>query len=308
MTVLITGASGFLGQHVVVESKKYNLDILIPSSKELDLTDLNSVLYYFKNNNFDTILHLAAKAGGIGLNQKQPADLTHINLIMATNLYSGIKDNINRITNIYNVGTVCAYPKYCLVPFKEDDLWNGREEDTNNGYSFAKKALLVLGEKYRLQYGLKSVFFLPANLYGPYDHFDLENSHVIPALIRKFIEAKEENKSSVEIWSSGEATREFLHVQDCAEALIKAVYIKFDSEVSINLGTGRDISIKELAKLIAQFVGYTGEIVFDITRPAGQPKRQLDVSRAKELLGFESKIHLVSGLMETIQWYYNYGR
>lgn len=301
--VLITGASGFLGQHVVEEARKHNLDILTPTSKELDLTDLTSVQKYFKENDFDTILHLAAFVGGIGLNKKRPAELTLKNMAMAVNMYTAIEENLHKIKNVYNVLSVCGYPANCSIPFKEEDLWLGREEITNAGYSFAKKALFVLGEKYRDQYGLNSVAFLPANLYGPKDHFDLENSHVVPALVRKVCEAKYYNKPSVSVWGSGRASRDFLLADDCARYLISAVVDELNTPLAINLGTGVETSIHELVNTLCDLVGYKGKIEYDCKNPDGQARRCLDVTRAKELLGFEAKTGLREGLIETIKWY-----
>ena len=301
--ILITGASGFLGQHVVDEAINNGLNILTPSSKELDLTNVGSVLEYFKNNEFDTILHLAAFVGGIGLNKRQPADLTHTNLLMGINLYTAITTNIDRIKNVYNCGSACGYPVNCKIPFKEDDFWNGREENTNSGYSFAKKALLVLGEKYRDQYGLNSVFFLPSNLFGPKDHFDLQNSHVIPAIVRKVCDAHRFGQNNVNIWGTGNATRDFVFVKDVSHCLMLAIRQELNTSLSINLGSGVETSIMDVVTAVCDIVGYKGNIIYDCKNPDGQPRRCLDVSRAKEILGFEAKTSLINGLVETIEWY-----
>jgi GDP-L-fucose synthase len=300
--ILITGASGFLGQHVVEEAMNNNLQILTPSSTELNLLDINSVLYYFNNNDFDTILHLAAFVGGIGLNKRQPADLTHKNLLMAVNLYTAIKDH-SKIKNVYNCGSACGYPENCPLPFKEEDFWNGREELTNSGYSFAKKALLVLGEKYRNQCGLNSVFFLPSNIFGPKDHFELQNSHVIPAIVKKVCDAYYLNKDSVNIWGTGNATRDFIFVKDVSRGLVLALTQNLNTNLIINLGTGVETSIREVVNVICDIVGYTGSVVYDHANPDGQPRRYLDVSRAKEILGFQAQTSLLDGLKETVKWY-----
>jgi len=301
--ILITGASGFLGQHVVEEAVNNGLDILTPSSKELDLTNVGGVLDYFKSNDFDTILHLAAFVGGIGLNKRRPANLTHTNLLMGINLYSGIEANLDRIKNVYNCGSACGYPLNCATPFKEDDFWNGREDRSNSGYSFAKKALLVLGEKYRDQYGLNSVFFLPSNIFGPKDHFDLENSHVIPAIVKKVCDAHYLNQDSVNIWGTGKATRDFIFAKDVSHYLLLAIQRELNTNLIINLGTGVETSIHEVVTAVCDIVGYKGTIIYDYENPDGQPRRCLDVSRAKEILGFEARTSLIDGLIETINWY-----
>lgn len=303
MKLLITGSSGFLGYHILEALKNTDIELLTPSSRELDLTNIISVYNYFDNHEFDTILHLAALAGGIGLNKRRPADLTMVNLSMAVNLYNAISNHLDTVKNVYNVGTICMYPMYCSTPFKEDDLWNGREETTNNGYSFAKKALLVLGEKYRLQYGLNSVTLLPANMYGIRDHFSLEDSHVIPALIRKFDTAVEEKADVVELWGTGNATREFLYAGDAADGILKAVLSEANIDSPINIGVGKDISIADLAALIAELTGFQGKIKYDSSKPDGQPKRLIDVSKAKKYLNWEAKTDLRDGLKNTIEWY-----
>jgi GDP-L-fucose synthase len=246
---------------------------------------------------------LAAFVGGIGLNKRRPAELTLKNMAMAVNMYTAIEENLHKIKNVYNVLSVCGYPANCQIPFKEEDLFKNREEKTNLGYSFAKKALLVLGEKFRDQYGLNSVSFLPANLYGSKDHFDLENSHVVPALVRKVCEAKYYNKTKVTAWGTGRASRDFLHVTDCSKALVSAVVNELNTPLAINLGTGVETSIHELVNTLCELVHYTGKIEYDCKNPDGQARRCLDITRAKELLGFEANIGLREGLVETIKWY-----
>lgn len=321
--MLVTGASSFLGHHLIPKlqqnSKIFNSEfnyytqwkILTPTSKELDLTSLPSVLKYFDENEFDTIIHLAAKVGGIGLNKNKPADLTLDNLLMGMNLYSGIKLHLDKIKNVYNISTTCGYPKNCPVPFKEEDLWNGREEETNNGYSYAKKALIVLGEKFRIQYGLNSVCLMVANLLGEHDHFDLENSHVVPALIRKMVDIKEDQMQykmcgiAVPMWGDGSATRDFLYAGDCAEAICKAVYKNINYDKPINIGTGKEISIKELGEQLIDIIGVRGHLSFDKgSNPLnGQPRRCLEVSKAKEILGFEATTSLRESLIKTVRWF-----
>jgi GDP-L-fucose synthase len=323
--ILVTGASSFLGHHLIPKLEQISIKaighdsrfaytqwkILTPTSKELDLTSLPSVLKYFDENKFDTIIHLAAKVGGIGLNKNKPADLTLDNLLMGMNLYSGIKLHLDKIKNVYNISTTCGYPKNCPVPFKEEDLWNGREEETNNGYSYAKKALIVLGEKFRIQYGLNSVCLMVANLLGEHDHFDLENSHVVPALIRKMVDIKEDQMQykmcgvPIPMWGDGSATRDFLYAGDCAEAICKAVDKNINYDKPINIGTGKEISIKELGEQLINIIGVRGYLSFDKgSNPLnGQPRRCLEVSKAKEILGFEATTSLRESLIKTVRWF-----
>jgi GDP-L-fucose synthase len=302
-TLLITGANGFLGYHMQQVFKQYadSYDILTPRSLELNLTDHSSVMAYFERERPDVILHMAAVCGGIGLNKKRPADLTHVNLKMAVNLFDAILKYGPEA--VYTLGSVCSYPELCPVPFNEDDIWKGYPEPTNAGYGFAKKSLLMLQQEYRKQYGLKGAHLVPVNMYGPGDHFDLEDSHVIPALINKFDSAVRSGRATVECWGTGDATREFLYAGDAAEAILKAVTMQLDVVGPINLGTGRDISIRDLAYLIAELTHFTGDIVFTGEVSDGQPKRRLDVTRAKEILGWEASTNLSAGLMKTIIWY-----
>ena len=268
---------------------------------EYDLTDMECAKALVVDYNPDVILHLAASCGGIGLNKKIPADLGRDNLLMGINILEAAR--MYKIPKVYLVSTVCSYPLNSPVPFKENDLFNGMSEPTNRFYSDAKKMICTLHDAYRQQYGLKGAKLIPANLYGLHDHFDLESSHVIPALIRKFLEAKKENKPFVECWGTGTAEREFLNFEDASRALYLAIKNSLDSELPINVGTGKSILIKDLAVLIGELVGYTGEIVFNGAVSDGQMKRRLDVSRAKEMFGFEAQISLRDGLRNTIEWY-----
>lgn len=300
MKVLITGGTGFLGKHVV----KQFIDkatVFAPSSKDLDLTNRKKSEMYINDIKPDVILHMAALCGGILANKNSPADFLHKNIDMTSNIYH-IANEMGCKT-IYSLGSVCAYPKYCPTPFNEDNLWNGYPEETNAPYGIAKRVSLMMHQTYREQYDFKGAHLIPVNLYGEYDHFDLTNSHVIPALIRKFTTATNYDLSHVECWGTGEATREFLYAGDAAEAISKAVLSGFDSEQPINLGTGQEISIKDLANLIKELTGYEGEIVFNGTVSDGQPKRMLDVSKAKNLLGWSANTSFKDGLIKTILWY-----
>jgi len=292
---VIIGASGFLGKHLVMDG------VMRPSSNQLNLLETDSINAFFEKEKVNKIIFLAAICGGIGLNKKRPADLTHLNLKMIVNLFDCIR-RFN-IEHLYSVGSVCSYPCHCDIPFKEENMWNGKSEFTNRGYGEAKKMLITEFQTHKRQYRLKGAVLVPTNMFGPHDHFDLTNSHVIPALIRKFFTAVENKDETVELWGTGGVTREFLYVEDAAEAILKAVLSNLDYDEPINLGTGRDISIKELAKMIANLCGYRGKIVFNSNMPDGQPKRMLDVSRAKQVLGWEAKTSLLEGLIRTISWY-----
>jgi len=304
MKVLVTGAgpTGFLGSHV--REAFADLDAVFPSSKEMNLMSLEDTKRGLLRHTPDVIVHMAALCGGILANKNSPADFLVKNTIMSLNLYSVVKDFLKGNNNyVYSLGTVCAYPKNCPVPFSESDFWDGKPESSNAPYGIAKRHLFMMSKTYRDQYGIKGAHLVPANLYGPHDHFDLTNSHVIPALINKLVNAVENDLPEVPVWGTGEATREFLHARDCARAIKMAVTSKLDYSEPINIGTGKDISIKDLAFLIKDLTGYTGGVNFTGEVSDGQPKRRLDVSRAKEVLGFEAEIDLESGLKETIEWY-----
>ena len=302
--ILVTGGAGFLGSRIVeklVNERGVDPDnIIIPRSSEMDLKRWENCVRAVKD--VDIVIHLAAKVGGIGYNQRYPATLFYDNAIMGIQLMEAAR--LEDVEKFVAIGTICAYPKFTPVPFKEGDLWNGYPEETNAPYGLAKKMLLVQSQAYRQQYGFNSIFLLPVNLYGPGDNFDLESSHVIPALIRKFTEAVESDKREVIVWGTGKASREFLYVEDAAEAIILATE-KYNKPEPVNLGAGFEIKIKDLVELIAELTGFDGEIVWDTTKPDGQPRRCLDVSRAEKEFGFNAKTKFEKGLRKTVEWYLN---
>lgn len=298
-TVLVTGGSGFLGEKVVFYLKKLSpKKIVVPDSMKDDLRDYRNCLRVTKN--VDIVIHLAAKVGGIGYNQSHPAELFDDNILLGVNTMRASFNN--KVKKFIAVGTVCAYPKFTTVPFKEENLWNGYPEETNAPYGLAKKMLLVQAQAYRQQYGFDAIYLLPVNLYGPRDNFSPESSHVIPALIKKFVDAKKMKLPEVVVWGSGKATREFLYVDDCAKAIIKATE-EYDKGDPVNIGSAYEISIKDLSALIGTIVGYKGKVVFDKSKPDGQPRRKLDTSRASEQFGFVSETTFEDGLTQTINWY-----
>mgnify|MGYP003134348767 FL=1 len=298
--VLVTGGTGFLGKAVVdtLQSKGYNDIVAIGSS--VDLTCCEETLAYFARRKPEVVIHLAATVGGIGANKENPGLFMYNNLVMGTNTIEASR--LNRVNKFVMVGTVCAYPKFTPVPFKEDDIWNGYPEKTNAPYGIAKKSLMQLVQSYHEQYNFNGVNLIPVNMYGPHDNFDPAISHVIPALILKFYKAMKFNLEAVEVWGTGEASREFLHVYDCANAISLALE-KDVSPEPINIGTGGEIQIKYLAHTIAEVMGYDGSIYFNSDYPDGQPRRQLDISRAKQRLGYEPQIDLLEGLETTIDWF-----
>jgi GDP-L-fucose synthase len=301
--ILITGGAGFLGSGIVEQLLRKGVDpskISIPRSHETDLRVWENCVNAVKGK--DVVIHLAARVGGIGFNQKYPALLFYDNAIMGIQLIEAARRE--GVEKCVVLGTVCAYPKFTPVPFKEKDLWNGYPEETNAPYGLAKKMLLVQSQAYRQQYGFNSIYLLPVNLYGPRDNFNPESSHVIPALIKKFVEAVEDNHRAVEIWGTGAASREFLYVDDCARAVVLAAE-HYNKPDPVNIGAGREISIKELVTLIASLTGFEGKIHWDSSKPDGQPRRCLDVSRAKQEFGFEARTSFEAGLKETIDWYMN---
>jgi len=299
--ILLTGGNGFLGTFVKKELIKKGVkekDIFIPDLPDFDLRDKKNCEKAVKNQ--DIVIHLAAKVGGIGLNQEKPGELFYDNLIMGTQLMEEARKA--KVKKFVAVGTVCCYPKFTPVPFKEKDLWNGYPEETNAPYGLAKKMLLVQARAYRQQYGFNSIFLLPVNLYGQGDNFDPKSSHVIPALIKKVADAKRKKQNCIEIWGTGKATREFLYVEDAAQGIVLAVE-KYNKPEPVNLGSGMEISIKELIKTICCLMNFKGEIRWDKSKPDGQPRRMLDTSRAKKEFGFQARTSFEEGLKKTINWY-----
>lgn len=297
--VLITGGHGFLGTHLVSQLKKLApKEIILPSHHEYDLRDKATCEQLVKK--VDLIIHLAANVGGIGYNQKFPGELFYDNLMMGVHLMEEAKKA--KVKKFVGLGTICAYPKFTPIPFQEKNLWDGYPEETNAPYGLAKKMLLVQGQAYRQQYNFNAIYLLPVNMYGPGDNFNPRSSHVIPALIRKFVEAKKKNQKTVTVWGTGRPTREFLYVKDAAQAILLASEFFNDSE-PINLGSSFEISIRELAETIQKIVGFTGKLIFDTSKPDGQPRRKLDVSQAKKIFGFKSTTSFEKGLKETIEWY-----
>lgn len=299
--ILVTGGAGFLGSFVVEKLQKYGCkNIFIPRSNDYDLTKMTSVQKVYQDAKPDIVIHLAAKVGGIFANRENPGKFFYDNLMMGVQLLE-IGRQI-KIDKFIALGTICSYPKFAPIPFKEEDVWNGYPEETNAPYGLAKKMLLVQSQAYRTQYDFNSIFLMPVNLYGPRDNFDLVTSHVIPALIRKCIEAVEQKKSEITVWGTGNVTREFLYVDDCADAILAAT-LRYDKSDPINIGTGFEISIKELTNIIARLTGFTGKIIWDASKPDGQPRRCLDVSKASAAFGFRAKTNFEQGLSETINWY-----
>ncbi len=301
--ILLTGGSGFLGRFVYNEliSRGFSFnDIYIVRSKDYDLTDIYAVKKLYKDIQPSVVVHLAAEVGGIGANMANPGRYFYSNMSMGLNLIEC--GRICGIDKFVQIGTVCAYPKICSVPFVEEDIWNGYPEETNAPYGVAKKALFVMLDAYKKQYGLNSAVLVPCNLYGPHDNFNPISSHVIPALIKKFYEAKIGGNKKVCCWGDGSATREFLFVQDAAVAIVNSLSM-IDDPSPINLGGGQEISIKDLAEKIGRFVGYEGNIVWDESKPNGQPRRFLNITKAEKLLAWTPKKNLDAGLKETIEWY-----
>jgi GDP-L-fucose synthase len=296
MKTLVTGGSGFLGSHLVERLREAGHDVVVPRSAEYDLTREDDAARLFRDTEPGIVFHLAAVAGGIGANRAEPGRFWHANLLMGTHVLE--LSRLAGVRKLVLLGTICSYPKHTPAPFREEDLWNGYPEETNAPYGVAKKALLVGAQAYREQYGLNSITLLPVNLYGPRDNFDLETSHVVPALIRKMLEASDE----VVLWGDGTPTREFLYVEDCVEGIALAAE-RYDDPEPVNLGSGEEISIRDLADLVAELTGFDGELRWDTSKPNGQPRRLLDTSKAAELFGFRASMPLRDGLERTIAWY-----
>jgi GDP-L-fucose synthase len=300
MNVLVTGGGGFLGSRLVERLRSDGLEPFVARRRDYDLTVPEDAARLFTDAEPELVFHLAAEVGGIGANRANPGRYWYANTAMGTNVLE--QSRLTGVGKLVLLGTICSYPKFAPTPFKEDDLWEGYPEETNAPYGVAKKALLVGAQAYREQYGLNTVYLLPVNLYGPGDNFDLETSHVIPALVRKMIEAQERGEGGVVLWGDGSPTREFLYVEDCAEGIFLASQ-RYDGAEPVNLGTGEEISIRDLAELIAELTGFEGELVWDTSKPKGQPRRQLDVSRAEQLFGFQARTPLRTGIERTVAWY-----
>jgi GDP-L-fucose synthase len=299
--VVVTGGAGFLGTFVIEKLHERRCkQVYVPRSTEFDLRERDHILRLYEQVKPHIVIHLAAVVGGIGANQANPGRFFYDNAIMGIQLMEYARRA--GVEKFVATGTICAYPKYCPLPFKEDDLWNGYPEETNAPYGLAKKMMLVQAQSYREQYGFNAIYLLPVNLYGPRDNFDLQTSHVIPALIRKFAEAKESGSEEVVLWGDGSPTREFLYVEDAAEGVLLATE-RYDGPLPVNLGTGEETTIKNLAEMIAREVNYSGQFVWDTTKPNGQPRRCLDVSRAQELFGFEAVHRLRDGIPKTVAWF-----
>jgi GDP-L-fucose synthase len=298
--ILVTGGGGFLGSRVVERLRAEGEEPFVARRRDYDLTRPEDAARLFTDARPELVLHLAAEVGGIGANRANPGRYWFANLSMGLNVIE--QSRASGVDKLLVLGTICAYPKFAPVPFREETLWDGYPEETNAPYGVAKKSLLVGLQGYREQYGLNGVFLLPVNLYGPRDNFDLASSHVIPALIRKMAEAQERGEREIVLWGDGSPTREFLYVDDCAEGIVLAAQ-RYDGPEPVNLGTGEEITIRDLAELIGEVTGFEGEIVWDTSKPNGQPRRKLDVTRARELFGFEAKTTLREGLERTVAWY-----
>ncbi len=300
--ITITGGKGFLGKHLVRKLKEDRkcLNIFIADLPEYDLTKLSDIKRMFDEQKPNIVIHLAALVGGIGANKENPGKFFYDNAIMGIQLMH--EAYLRNVEKFIVLGTICCYPKYTPVPFKEENLWDGYPEETNAPYGLAKKILLVQSQAYRQQYGFNSIFLMPVNLYGPGDNFDPKSSHVIPALIKKCIDAKENNDDHITVWGTGKASREFIYVEDAAEGIVLATE-KYDKPDPVNIGVGFEIKVKDLIELIAKLTGFKGKIVWDTTKPDGQPRRCLDTSKAEEEFGFKGKAEFEQGLKKTIDWY-----
>lgn len=299
--VMVTGGSGFLGRYLVEALRQRGCaEVFVPRRAEYDLRCESGIVRAYEAARPDIVFHLAAVVGGIGANRERPGEFFYDNLIMGTQLMEQAR--LRNIEKFIAVGTVCAYPKMTPVPFKEADLWNGYPEETNAPYGLAKKMLLVQAQAYRAQYGFNAIYLLPTNLYGPHDNFNPQSSHVIPALIRKCVEAREGGEKQIVVWGDGSATREFLYVTDAAEGLVLAAE-QYNSPEPVNLGSSFEISIRDLATRICDYTGFSGKLQWDVSKPNGQPRRKLDTQRAQEQFGFHAKVGFEEGLHQTIDWY-----
>ena len=299
--ITVTGGAGFLGSYVVSRLRESGCkNIFIPRSRDYDLVDNDAVKRLYQNAKPDIVIHLAGRVGGIGANKQNPGRFFYDNLIMGVQMME--QGRLAGIEKFVAVGTICAYPKFTPVPFREEDLWNGYPEETNAPYGLAKKMLLVQAQAYRQQYGFNVIYLLPVNLYGPGDNFDPESSHVIPALIKKCVDAIKNGNEEIVVWGTGKPTREFIYVEDAAEGIVLATE-KYNKSAPVNIGSGFEISIKDLANLVAKLTGFKGQIVWDTSKPDGQPRRRLDISKAEAEFGFKAKTKFKEGLRETIEWY-----
>jgi len=301
--IVITGGDGFLGRHLQARLRSDGVpeeNILVPLIRDFDLTSEVNVARMYDQMRPTVLIHLAGEVGGIGANRQNPGRFFYANMAMGLHLIEHAR--IVGLKKFIQIGTICAYPKLTPVPFKEEELWNGYPEETNAPYGIAKKALLVMLQAYRQQYGLNGIYLLPVNLYGPGDNFDLQTGHVIPALIRKFVEAARDRRPAVEVWGTGSVSREFFYVEDCARGIALAAR-SYDGPDPVNLGAGFEITIRELAEKIRALVGYEGELIWDTSRPDGQPRRCLDVSRAEKLFAFRAQVPFDEGLRRTVEWY-----
>jgi GDP-L-fucose synthase len=300
--ITVTGGAGFLGSHVCRKLKESGYNIIAPRSTDYNLVDNESVKRLYRDCKPDIVVHLAARVGGIGANKQNPGRFFYDNLMMGVQMME--QGRLAGIEKFVAVGTICAYPKFAPIPFKEEDLWNGYPEETNAPYGLAKKMLLVQAQAYRQQYGFNAIYLLPVNLYGPGDDFDPEYSHVIPALIKKCVDAVKLGKTEIVVWGTGNPTREFLYVEDAAEAIVLATE-KYDKDAPINIGSGVEITIRDLVQLIARLTGFEGQITWDISKPDGQPRRRLDISKAESEFGFKARTNFEDGLKRTIESYLN---
>ena len=299
--ILITGGAGFLGRHVVNKLDEFGCrELMIPRSKDYDLVQMEAVTKLYRDTQPDVVIHLAGMIGGIGANMEHPGRFFYANLMMGVQMMEQAR--LFGVEKFVAVGTVCAYPKFAPLPFKEEDLWNGYPEETNAPYGLAKKMLLVQSQAYRQQYGFNAIYIISTNLYGPGDNFDPAYSHVIPAIIKKCVDSIEEGKNEIVIWGTGKASREFLYVEDAAEGIVLATEF-YNKPEPVNLGSGCEISIEDLVKLIADLSGFKGEVIWDTSKPDGQPRRCLDISRAQREFGFRASTDLEQGLRKTIEWY-----